>query len=483
MDYITIISNILKIIVFVVVAGAAIYVAYMSHKKNQIKEHFEDLSGIEVAFDIVLQRKPNSNETAYFSELAISNGYTKQEFEIVLVKLVENIKKAYNELLSRDPSQEEIDETIVLFTTYNYKYEDILRYVEIRSANKKPAEGDKVNQQENRDVENRVTFIFQSLLLRSPSPEEVIKYVQLDKTKEILIDSLEDHIRASQEYKELQVEKQNKEIQKGKDDFDSKNESNATTMSKISKDMYKDKYDINLQIISLFQGILERNPTEEELDYYYNKMYNKQMTLKDIRIEITQKDEYTSTSDNNIKALQNEVSKTQATYLVTTEFQSIYNRDPTSVEVKTLIDKMNSNNMTVKELRDYIINQKKAENYTGPGSTAKNEEMLKLSEQTTTVPEIIDASNKYIDHVKERNDDNIKMMIDHYQTGYNKETDYMNIDLVAEEKKNECKPCIQCRVISMNDQTALIGTLLNDANNTQVGSILPMYINGPISTR
>lgn len=507
MDYISIIISIIKILVFVLVAGAAIFVAYMSHK-NQIKEHFsQDISGINIAFNAVLNRDPNKNEFDYFSEMA-SNGFTRTEFETILKNIKANISSAYNETLKRDPTETEINEAIPTFTTYPYKYDDIVSFIQTRSTTPSttvdsasftvPSSG-----MESVTLEQRIADNFIAVMSRDPTPEEIIKYATMVNNNELSLLTLKDYLMASTEYMEMQ--KKAKDTQLTADIKQVDAEYPPDSVQTKEKD-----YDVYINIISLYQGVLQRNPTSAELDTYYTHIDNKTKTLKDIRIILQESAEYASLLQSHTSTMDAEVisdmTDRQMNHMISTQFQKVYNRAPTEGETRFLQDKMMSYSMDNEALYGYIYRLKDMERgekvvdytsgddvpgfgmtptdymidqpkYRGPGSKYKMGSIFDIAERVSKLLSDNSKPQGYTTYVNQRNTADIDNMSAKYQTGFEKEDELVNakpqkiVDNHTPVKNN----CLPCRVSPLLDQTSLLGTLLHDANDTQVGSILPKF--------
>ena len=509
MEYISVISSVIKIIVFVLVAGAAVFVAYMSHK-NQVKEHFtQDMSGISIAFNAVLNREPNQNELDHFNEMS-KNGFTRIEFETFLTNLKAYIFKAYNAVSMRDPTESELAESIQTFTTYAYKYEDILSFIKTRLAADVSID-DKAftipsTVLEGIDMEHIVTDAFVGILSRDPTPEEIIKYKKMLSDKDLSLDKLKDFLLISGEYKENQVAKAAEQLSKGIKEVDTMYPQEEEKAENLN-------YDVYVNIISLYQGVLQRNPTQTELDNYYTQVDTKKITLQQLRLILQNSEEYRIFSQNQTNVvnsgLSSDMTDRQSNFLITTQFQKVYDRSPTEGEIKFLEDKIKTYSMNDEKLYDYILRLKHMESfnpkddipvdnesdktpisfgmtpddymidkpvYKGPGSKFKESEIFKIAEK---VSKILTGSKSqgYTSYVNQRNTEDKDYMGAKYQTGFQKESELVSDEAKAPPvnqvvPKNNCPPC---RVNPLIDQTSLIGTLLNDAKETQVGSILSKF--------
>jgi hypothetical protein len=121
--------------------------------------------------------------------------------------------------------------------------------------------------------------------------------------------------------------------------------------------------------------------------------------------------------------------------------------------------------------------------YRGPGSQYKENQIFQIAEQVSKL--LADQSKPagYSQLLRSRNQDTVKGMTNQYKSGYQQEGDLLILPrevtgdwTVPEKHQPPCAPCpLKCRVNPMIDQTALIGTLLEDAADTQVGSILPKF--------
>lgn len=509
MEYISIISSIIKIIVFVLVAGAAVFVAYLSHK-NQVKEHFsDDVSGINMAFNTVLGRHPTKNEFDHFNTMAKS-GFTRVEFETFLNNLKQTIAQAYNSVFKRDPTEAELAESIPTFTTYHYKYEDIVSFIKTRSAavGKVDATDFTIPSTTLKGVDNEtiVGNAFISVLNRDPTPEEVIKYVSMINTKDIEVDKLKDHLLSSGEFKTIQAIQVTEEVSAGVNKVDAEFPKEKEPESKYS-------YEVYVNIISLYQAVLQRNPTQTEVDKYYTKVDSKSLTLKELRIILQSSEEYrilTQNQSNTFVEMSGEMTDRQSNHSITTQFQKVYDRTPTEGEIKFLQDKIRTFSMGDTKLYEYISRLKTMENYDpqedtapiddipdqsqkgfgltpddymdkpvykGPGSKYKETELFKIAERVSKLLSDSSKPHGYTSYVNQRNTADIDNMGAKYKTGFQKESELVSNEGIAPSVyhvplKNNCPPC---RVNPLIDQTSLIGTLLNDANDTQVGSILPKF--------
>jgi hypothetical protein len=510
MEYISIISSVVKIIVFVLVAGAAVFVAYMSHK-NQVKEHFsQDISGINIAFNAVLNRDPTQNEFDHFSEMAKS-GFTRIEFETYLNNLKSNIAQAYNSVFKRDPTDAEFVESIPTFTSYHYRYDDIVAFIKTRSSvvvkADVPAFTIPSTTMEGVGTENMVGDAFISVLSRDPTPEEVIKYVNMINVGEITIAKLKDHLLGSEEFKTIQATKAAEELLAGVKEVD-------TVFPKEDDKVDKYNYEVYVNVISLYQGVLQRNPNQTELDKYYTNIDSDNLTLKELRMILQNSDEYRmlTQSQSNVVNLEmsREMTDRQSNHSITTQFQKVYDRLPTEGEIKFLQDKIKTYSMNDEKLYDYISRLRNMENYEikdtqlidddpdqspmgfglttddymvdkpiykGPGSKYKENEIFKLAEKVSKILSDNSKPQGYTSYVNQRNNADIDYMGAKYQRGFQKESELVSDAAIAPPvhnvpQKNNCPPC---KVNPLIDQTSLIGTLLNDAHDTQIGSILPKF--------
>jgi hypothetical protein len=456
MDYVSIMTNIIKIIVFILVAGAAIFVAYMNHKK-QIKEHFtDDNSGIETAFMNVLDRKPNQNEIDYFTELS-RNGYTIIEFETLLTNLKSNIIKAYKEINNQDPTKNEVNGITSTFTTYNYTYNDILKFVELRyTINKQttenPTNTSTTNTNTNTNtnttnIEQQIVNTYISVYNRDPTPEEIQKNKILIESNNISIEGLKYMLLESYEYKNMQIQKEELKSEEAKQTIDNTYPSDIKNQNNTNPS----NYDMHKDIISIYQKILNRNPTPTEL----NKSIDEKISMYNLEIKLKSSDEYKNISKNSVsindinQELVPETSEIQYEYMINTQYQKVYNRNPTKQEIEFFKQKMKLNNFDEVKLYNYIVSLNNIET----NSTENN-----LNEK---------INQNYNDYVYERNNDLI--------SNYNSDR-FIGIDKGSDDKKYYNDSYLPCRVSPLMDQTSLIGTLLEEAAETQVGSIMPKFV-------
>lgn len=404
MEFRSILSNILKIILFLIVSGAAIYVAYMSKNKG-LQEHFEeDINEIDAAFMNVLSRKPKKNEIDFFSSM--DSSYTRQEYEIWLNKLKDKFKKTFITIVKRDPSSDEVIENISSFTTYNYTDDDLAKYIELRfNSSTSPSLPPEL------DVESTIVSTFQSTLNRDPSPEEIIKYKNLHQTNELPIAKLLDKIKESDEYLQILNNKSQKEL--------------VENIEKI------DQEEIKSDIKSIFKAILQRSPTDIELNDYYEDIRSERLKLKELIDKLESSEEY-----KKLNTIQNIEST------IKTEFQKVYTRDPNENEYKFIKEKVENSNFDNQKLNQYI-------------------QRLKL----------LDSSNSddrtYIDMIEGRKEDDLFYMLN--KDSSNSMYSYMAINEKNKINSHMCEPCTPC---PLTDQTSLIGKQIDADNYETFGSIL-----------
>ena len=592
MGWTSAISSALQIVVFLIVLGLAIAVVYMNHHRL-LKEHFQDMSGVEHAFNTVLGRVPFNNEADYFGTLA-KDGYTTVEFEMLLKKIVTDTKKAYKEVVEREPDKTELNDTVRAFTTFNYVYDDVVRFVELRHGQRRVSTSGtpiipSIHIGSQVPIEQRVVDVFMLVLNRHPTSEEVGKYIGMINNRIIYPEDIERMLKDTHEYKQMQQQTKDQthtqsmalidklygsdfvvpdpvkdkegyilytRIVKLYDDtLGRKPTDDELTMyynKKVGMDELKsilekqnttsldlDSYKIYTEIITMYQSVLERNPTNVELDRYFARVENNTLSLQQLRLILEGSDEYRILTKNQNNSVHSEVSRglteRQIAFMINTEFVKVYNRSPTAGEETFLRDKIVAYSMDNTMLYEYIARLKSMESgsstntsfqimsgpfakgvdedsysyglttdtasgsvratnddggmldapeYRGPGSQFREKELFKIAEHVSKL--MVDPSKPtgYNQYIQQRNVQTRDTLADQYKTGSKQEGDLLLLQreytgnwTVPETHPPLCTPCgKKCKVNPMTDQTALIGTLLDDARDTQVGSIMPKFV-------
>lgn len=349
------ISMILQVILFVVASTMAIFMVLLKDK-SKTREHFVDIGAIEASFTKVLGRMPNKNESDYFASLAESSGYTSLEFDMLLTKIVGDVKKGYNEVLKRDPTAEELAECVSSFTTYKYSYEDVTKYIQLKHYdNGKPMLP--TSPTSNRPLtEQDVVNIYVRLLNRDPTSEEIGKYVTLLNNKLVDTKGIEEILKASNEYKQKQASDKAQDLA---NNIESINKTySSSSSSSLPEDDKMRKYQIYTDVISLYQKVLQRNPNEQEMDLYVSKVEAREIDLLQLRLILEASEEYRMLIKSQTNTVHGEASRglaeRQIKFMIGAQFTKVYGRNPTEGEASFLTDKIKAYNMDERTLYKYI---------------------------------------------------------------------------------------------------------------------------------
>jgi len=630
-------SSALQLVTFLIVLCLAVAVIYMNHHRL-LKEHFQDMSGVEKAFNTVLGRAPYKNEADYFGTLA-KDGYTEIEFEMLLKKIVDDVKKAYKEVVERAPDGAEKSDTVSAFTTFNYLYEDVVRFVELRHGQRRATLRDSStpsiggvtpSMQPEAQVppEQQVADTYMQVLRRMPTSEEIAKYIGMLNNRIIYPNDIEGMLKNTDEYKRMQqaaasqaqaagaalvdklyasgfvVPDPVKEKEKyaiyldlvasfedvmGRKPTDAELTTYFTKLvgkemgmgelrallqkesmdaigqvyRTVSANLDVDNYKIYTDIITMYQSVFQRNPTDQELDRYFTRLQGRSLSLQQLRLILEGSEEYRILTKNQNNQVHGEVSRglteRQIAYMINTEFVKVYERSPTEGETSFLRDKIVAYSMDNEMLYEYILRLRSMEGggglgttmpgngltnglgsatsniiktfekssfaprspsdgemdsdvysyglttgnsgtqamsrqdmggildapeYRGPGSKFREDDVFKIAEQVSKL--LTDPSKPagYSQYIQQRNVQTRDTLADQYKAGSKQEGDLLILPrkvtgnwTVPETHTPLSVPCgKKCRVSPLVDQTALIGTLLEDAEDTEVGSIMPKFI-------
>lgn len=222
----------------------------------------------------------------------------------------------------------------------------------------------------------------------------------------------------------------------------------------------KENYLKYSMIINVFRDTLGRTPTLSELEDHSETIKSLSWSEDKYIASLKETDEY-----KQLMMKQNESSYSVAStpnwshhqYVVKKMYKEVYGRDPSSDDLDFLINRFRSYKRNEDKLRKLI----QSIHNTEIGVEIKQEPEVSLA-----------------DIVQQRNLSELK---DSYERS-NKSKHYEDLVLLPNQEwsvpQKHPPVCTskKCNIKPMIDQTALIGTLLDDADDTQVGSIMPKFV-------
>ena len=314
----------------------------------------------------------------------------------------------------------------------------------------------------------------------------------------------------------------------------------ADTETRVSTNVPVENYTIYRQIIDEFSLILNRKPTVEELDAYFEKITKESAyDIKNLRNELLMSAEKarldeTSMSVNTTSAKLAETVQSAAKdgrdpkdiNVVIDMYQHVFKTNPGTIEVEFYYNKYISYSKDVDRLKktmttfkttdtvgtalsseikadknilDFLDNGGPLTDYFKTDTIAESAQGKAAKCNTTTqvdtgklTKSIIDSQkqqfnihkktfNKLADRQNKRNIDEINYACSRAKKYINSDEDMvLNKEFrwsVPQERPPVCVTSSGKRtpLSDRYSQTALIGTLLDDAENTQVGSIMPKF--------
>lgn len=325
-----------------------------------------------------------------------------------------------------------------------------------------------------------------------------------------------------------QIHKKNKMIEKFKEQVESDSKPKSEP-----KPYSNDDYMLYANIIGVFKTRLDREPTQDELFVCFNKINKKEMSLSDLNtLLIEEPDNYrlflfpeaeksllsedTPSSEDDKKKeeeheeeheedqsdpIKSNESKEKKLYDKDHKIQYIINR-PTVYNIGGTTKGMNSLESspgddireTTKKILESVKNTKiEIEDIEDDGELVDKSEYMNLEEvenqkqhirNRCQSPEEFDDQNKL---ANARHDRNLNQVAYDCNRNKNKSKVVHNYDdmILRHDqlwKMPERRPPVcnmnskkKCNVNPVEVQSALIGTILNDASDTSVGSILPKF--------
>ena len=347
---------------------------------------------------------------------------------------------------------------------------------------------------------SKVRTIMTRVLSRVPTIEEVDKYLGIYKDD---LDSDEDQLRmrlrASDEYKDL-IGAEDGDIIKNKDES-------------VQRTAPAKRYDYRQEITDVYLSVYKRRPYPDEYDLYVPQMMNGSMTTETLRETLQgRKDTRPPKSATDETSTHKEMIKTM--------YKDIVMETPSQSQVDMLYRKFKDDFQYDRQLlRDYIKQlpeyrakvsasfdprvikdgveeimgsipglYKNIKQGSGSGSGSGDVDTdaiattIERSSKTTfnsdfeyTPVDMCSNDNSYANMRNFRDMDAMRMNCKRDRT---KNTDMVLLPgqewSVPQQRQPICYHST-CQTVPQHEQTALIGTLLDDADNTQIGSILPKF--------
>lgn len=523
------VSLALKVTFLLFVGILAVYLVY-ANKRAATREHFEELSIVETAFQAVLNRPPNRSERGFFASKIKDDKFGDAEIRAYLEQVQIDVQKAYKEQLGREPTEKDLADDIPAFTTYKYTYTDIEAYVRVRHASEvlpdataqlSPLLSSRPPEEPSEPSKSDVVHsMFVGLLNRDPTNKELKQYTQQLEEGKITVPELATHLEEQR--------------------ADKKDKTSHRELPKSSAKNTRDNHQTYVDIINVYQAVLQRNPSEKELQHFYEKIRSASMDLKRLRFTLEGSDEYrilTMNQTNEVHSgLARGMTERQMHYWIVTVFAGIYGRNPTEGEEAFLRYKMIAGNMDEYSLRKYVVRLKSLDSVNLAGATEGDETESGNTDDAESLQRALGTIrhpvNQLMDTVKslaqpssvpppqqhrynarspacEFDKDELEHRLANTSPqDYSKYLQHRNVDLLAGAARQgryasnledslflgdgqdmvllpgqrwdipQKRPPVcysSCRVQPLVEQTALIGTLLADAKQTSVGSIMPRF--------
>lgn len=328
-----------------------------------------------------------------------------------------------------------------------------------------------------------------------------------------------------------QIEKKNKMVEKFKEHIEVEAKSNSSMKSE-PKPYSNSDYVMYANIIGVFKTQLDREPTQDELFACYNKINKKEMSLSELNTlliqepdnyrlflfpeaeksllsdeksqpseEINNEEEDTNEEEEELSLSEKEITKEKKLYDKDHKIQYIINR-PTVYNIGGTTKGMHSTESspgddireTTQKILESVKNTKiEIEDIEDDGELVDTSDYMNLDEvenkkqhirNRCQTPEEFDDQNKL---ANARHDRNLNQVSYDCNRNKNKNTVVHNYDdmILRHDqlwKMPERRPPVcnmnskkKCNVNPVEVQSALIGTLINDASDTSVGSILPKF--------
>lgn len=216
-------------------------------------------------------------------------------------------------------------------------------------------------------------------------------------------------------------------------------------------------------VIGIYRDILGRKPSLDELEQYSEQLVKDTDSEDDLRNLLMQTEEYkriTRKQDQNTYGLASTPSWSHHQYVVRSVYKDVYGIEPNSDDLQFLVGKFRSYNEDETKLRKLVQSIRDSEFKSGEGGIDKN-----------------NKEYSYADIVNDRNISELK----HASDRSIKSKKYEDLVLIPNQQwsvpQKHPPVCTvkKCDFQPLHDQTALIGTLLEDATNTEVGSIMPKF--------
>lgn len=334
---------------------------------------------------------------------------------------------------------------------------------------------------ENYDVYKNIISTFNSVLARNPNTTELFKYYKEMNSTEISVDKLKTILQNSDEYKRTEA------IQ------------NNLTSNKLVDSVNEQQ--VNSEIIDLYTQIFNKSPNDIDINYFRQKYIELNLNKDDLTKYMLATPDYVKYADivkeaekelkaSSAKAMSTnglshidksafpnvdakdsvKVTDGKTTYIIERpNIFNFYNKDGENEQ--DLIDKSSRLIHTkIKDKPDSITETNIVETQGTKGTTSeadKNATACALLKKKTTT-----------NYMQNRNLDELKYKC-------NSVSRYTNADSfgkliptmewqIPQERPGICIGDFS-RASPLTDQTALIGTLIEDSKNTSVGSLLPKF--------
>lgn len=327
---------------------------------------------------------------------------------------------------------------------------------------------------ENYEVYRNIIATFNSILARNPNTSEIFKYYKQMNGAEIDSNKLKTILQNSDEYKRTEA------IQ------------NNLTSNKIVDSINEQQ--VNSEIIALYTEIFNKSPTDIDVTYFRQKYLELDLDKDDLKKYMLATPDYIkyasiikeaeadlkASSTNELKPINKAafpdvdkkdsvtVSDGKATYII--ERPNIFNFYTADGEgEQDLIDRSS------KLIHSNMVD--KPDNITETNITEiQGEDICKTDKETTSCTLLKKKSMS--NHIQNRNLDELKYKCKNNSKYSNADTFGKLIPTMEWQVPQERAPICYGSSYSanpLNSQTALIGTLLGDSKDTQIGSIMPKF--------
>lgn len=260
------------------------------------------------------------------------------------------------------------------------------------------------------------------------------------------------------------------------------NQKHVETFSDKKEDQKSEEESI---VWDAFNDILKRNPNSDELKYFSKKLKSNKLDrlkLENLLESTPEYRRYAKTQDNQANAdLIANNSERRVKFIIVEKYRKIFGITPSPETIAFLLQKYGQVGYDDEMFEKYLKKMKKAENEDDEDNFIKPHDEIKYKyqtyEKTKKHRKPQDDCGAYestllSDEIDRRNTDELYAQCKRYD-------DLVLLPdqawSVPQKRAPVCIPTERNNVSPSIDQTALIGTLLDDAKNTGVGSLIAAF--------